>query len=1855
MKLLLAFFCTLVLPQFVGATELVVNGSFEDETSTTQNNGNWGYYSACTYSGWTFSNGSGGFSKVNTPWIANQTLPDSGKWVTFLQSSKSGNGGAISQDVTIPAIAFYELSFYACGRKETQYHGQQLTVSLDSLVVTNIVVSGSTLKKYTCQFISNKAGTCQLKFQAESTSDKGSSIDCISLKKIDIPNELADSLRYNLESGELECSIKSIVNPTKGTLRVNGNDLEYGASVWIAASDSLTVQFIAKEGEVFNTWMTDLPLSQLTEETILLENAKPLVIDVVVASDAQTLTYTGANNGDWNDVYNWTPQTLPMADSHVIVDGISVKCSDSINIKKLTIKNATLAVAGAENKHISVNIADDLIIGENGVLSVTAGRCQNPTNNTTAYHHPTIFAEANPVTVGGTMRICDRGRFVPVSDLITGVPIILYVKDLIIDRDGRIDSEISGYGWAAKPATGTPLGAKTDNDAYTYAPATGITYNNGGKYTYGYMYAPWMSGSPNGVYNKISSGYGTGSMGWVRGGGSSCVFASGTIKIAGDVRADGGSRLYGSSSGGGIWLNATNYCILSTARLRADGGDCLNYGQTAHAGTGGRISMGFGLDCDHIQNLSTGMLPAKVSLAYADSLTGIVSASARGGRTCPFTISALAGEVARSRRSAGTVTYTHNTNVCSIVRVEVIGADGKMAYGGTIVGANTEFATHIESLKPDEELKSHYVAESWSVTNAQGTVVASGIDDNATFSAGTNAIVYLTWRVKQIEDEVAVIAPSAVTINGESVEPGSSVRIIRGSDAAFGGAGVTGWTFDGEKIPATTVAVERKITGPMKVTAVSTIAVDKEYTGSLDGGLWENPTNWTPAGIPSITDNVRINAGFVYSTGIVSAASLTVAEGAVLAIGGKANTVLSQTPQSGTKFGIDVAGDVKILGDVSIGGTDSEVPVAVAIAGDLILEGSARLAVYARKPKWNGQREYPIDDIGYYRNVYSAASVFAVAGEILLKDASIVYPICDRVIGAAVRFNAGKVTIGQDASFNADGYGYGGMQFTGELDKDYSGVNNISGDARSLCFTYSRGSAGLGYQYSSGAAAYGSDLNNASLGANEPSYSPSGRAYGLACAPYLPGGPGRKTVGSWYSQPANRGGGTVWIECLGQFTLNGTLTADGSATGSIGHSSGGGIWILSRNFIADCNAVMSAAGGSSPGVSSTVGGGGGRIALVLGASEEEKDALARGEIPSSLTVENEIHWCNVDVSGGMGRYVSGTNPYRSADGSVRLLRGAGQGRRVEISGSPAHYQQDGLLYGTLAVASDDELLFNINGDYGVDRKDLNARYLFAGWSVTNGVNQIIAGDASKTAAFVPGADVTYLTWLWGNGQKKFNITLNGGGSFEFDGITYGETTGLYGNGETCVITAKPYSGYEFLYWYGDIPAEMAASQSLTLDSSTARNLMPVFRPVSGARVHTWKSPFGDWHNPENWDSATIPGLEDTVVITGGVCIVSNYAKMATLKMSGNSRLYAGCRITAANAAKSLSSLMTGSTYLMPYENSLVEEVRIDVDGDVVLGDTAQLSVGAQDQLCYTTLNVKSITLRNSARLAIVAGPTNGVYSTKHTHQTGSGFLNVAGSLKILDTTALHPVCDSYTGGGVVIKADYVQVTTNATIDANGLGYVNKIDRKPQSTAPYSGNSYTIGCGHGGNGGGYNASYGKAYDVPYSPVMPGSTAVNPYASKVDNTTSGGGVIRVHARRVKIDGLVTAREKTPSPIYSGGAGGSIWITASISLKISAGAKFDLRGGSENNNYGHGGAGGRMSISRGLSDAEVAAMLLNGNVAPVRYGARPIFDLPINDFNVEYPGVVVDIDGRKGGGNGTFRFLDGGQKRGFMIYLR
>jgi hypothetical protein len=168
-------------------------------------------------------------------------------------------------------------------------------------------------------------------------------------------------------------------------------------------------------------------------------------------------------------------------------------------------------------------------------------------------------------------------------------------------------------------------------------------------------------------------------------------------------------------------------------------------------------------------------------------------------------------------------------------------------------------------------------------------------------------------------------------------------------------------------------------------------------------------------------------------------------------------------------------------------------------------------------------------------------------------------------------------------------------------------------------------------------------------------------------------------------------------------------------------------------------------------------------------------------------------------------------------------------------------------------------------------------------------------------------------------------------------------------------------------------------------------------------------------------------------------------------------------------------------------------------------------------------------------------------------------------------------------------------------------------------------------------------------------MPGSTAVAPYADKLDNTTSGGGVIRVHARRVKIDGLVTAREKTPSPIYSGGAGGSIWITASISLKISAGAKFDLRGGSESNNYGHGGAGGRMSISRGLSDAEVAAMLLNGNVAPVRYGARPIFDLPINDFNVEYPGVVVDIDGRKGGGKGTFRFLDGGQKRGFMIYLR
>ena len=174
-------------------------------------------------------------------------------------------------------------------------------------------------------------------------------------------------------------------------------------------------------------------------------------------------------------------------------------------------------------------------------------------------------------------------------------------------------------------------------------------------------------------------------------------------------------------------------------------------------------------------------------------------------------------------------------------------------------------------------------------------------------------------------------------------------------------------------------------------------------------------------------------------------------------------------------------------------------------------------------------------------------------------------------------------------------------------------------------------------------------------------------------------------------------------------------------------------------------------------------------------------------------------------------------------------------------------------------------------------------------------------------------------------------------------------------------------------------------------------------------------------------------------------------------------------------------------------------------------------------------------LEGAATLTVYGGPIEGDY----TFATGTSFVSVGGALTLDGTSVLSLTSDALTGGSVKIDAQTVSVGASAKIDARGKGYA-WLDSNTPPDAPGLGYSYSIGGSHGGKGGSNTGD--SVYDSRLAPVMPGS----PNGSYSNGQKPGGGVIRIHARAISIDGTLDADAVSPNT-FGGSAGGSIWLTA------------------------------------------------------------------------------------------------------------
>ena len=1640
-----------------------------------------------------------------------------------------------------------------------------------------------------------------------------------------------------------------------GSVNVGGVPAAGGTNVWADVGASWpSVTAVADAGMEFLCWLGEVPRGQGgTNPLVATADRARTIRPLFRAAEAQTTrTWSGGTAaGDWNSPGLWTPAGIPGKLDDVVIDSGTCELANHAEVGSLALggtailrigatgKTAASAVQGADHLPLT-NGFDEARLVVSGDLAMTGLAALGLGARDQAFNTALVvggdlrlegaanilFAAAGPtnaacgfktgggsVLVGGELDVGGGCVVYAECDRLTGAPMVFTSATVTVAANGVIDATDRGFDvvWYDNddriPYPGMKVMPVYSGFWGTYCPGYGSAYNVGASYgglggnsssarLYGLPFAPYLPGSTAGYY-----------MGKPHRGGGAIRIITGQLHNDGTISAGGGSSESSNSgaSGGAVWIS-TDVTPFGRGTLSAIGGSNGNASWKSGGG-GGRISVSIGLSDSELDALMAGEIPAGM---ITNALASVVplAIDVRGGQYGDYD----------GRAQSGTATCI----VAPTARKYIDVAGVPLSCGTPVPGygiSEHEVGAEVVCTAPAQGLavgtdNIRYTCQGYLVSNLTAEL-ASGLTNAVTLTM-TNDF-HLTWLWAERQNKLTVCATSngavrvdAVTYTNEDYFAWVDHGVLTPSVEAVADEGYAFLSWIGE-VPdgkATANPLQFASDLPRAITPVFRKLVArtaKVYTGA-NGGDWETGANWTPEGVPTIDHDVYITNKWVKAAGAVSIGSMTQSGGTVT-IGGTNAVITAQysgNPGSSAPVGLTTVGDVTTSGDLSIGGQDQSVLPSMLVGGDLNLLVGGRLAVYAG----------PAAGVTPAALLQSATPV-TVAGTLHVASGATIYPYNEFMTGAFVSFSVGHLNLDEGGVINATGKGYWWRKYP--LGDPPAGTYN-----EGTWYTFA---PGRGYSFERGGG----------HGGHGGSYTTTyGLTYGYPYAPFLAGSPN-----GCYATPS-RGGGTVRIAAAGQVTLNGTILADGAANTMFGGAAGGGIWITCGRFEASQSASLSAKGGSNNAYTSS--GGGGRICVGLDLAETDLAALAAGETPAGLTyglltvVGNSVKGgAAYEISTGVRWYAeSGTATYvSSATGMVNLV----------VAGDPLQGGDPDPGYRTHCYPFGETVTCSVASST-LDPSDATVRYVCQGYVVSNW-NGVVAQGTATTVDIEMVDGPLFLTWLWGGREFKQQIAAADAGSVRFDGVPHEETLDIWiaEAGGFGPLEAVPDAGCEFLFWTGDVPYGLATNNPLQYACTAPRSIRPVFRTVEAPLTRTWKvandSTIGDWLNPANWlPAGNIPGKADDVVIGSGVCWVSNYVEVASLTVNGSGILRVAARTTPNNARTSVDTANH-----LPYSGTRQEEARVIVHGDLVMAGTAQMGMGAPKQGYHTSLTVEGdLLLTGANRLLIAAGPLNDAF----THASGTCAVRVNGHCEVATGSWIYPVSDYYTGGSVRFDLNRLLVAGGGGFNAEARGYGWDSSRTPGSLAPGVGFSYTIGAGHGGRGGSYNATYGNTYGYSNAPVQPGSCN-GAYSAPVN----GGGLIRIHAARVELNGTLNANANLTS--WAGGpSGGGIWVTAGSSLKVGATATLTAKGGPSN--YGSRGGGGRIALGLQLSPAEIGSLLASGELP----GLRKVASLDQVAFTNRFTNVSIDLTPssagtvKTSGENGTFVFLDAKQTSTLLI---
>ena len=265
-------------------------------------------------------------------------------------------------------------------------------------------------------------------------------------------------------------------------------------------------------------------------------------------------TWVGGASGAFEADANWSGGSAPGPDDNVLIDAAAtVTANAAISVKSLEVGGAgnasKLVVRGG------ADIGDSLAVCDKGTVTIDSQT--TVTNSVTVYSGGTITHSAN--SASPTYKI----------DLDCG-------NVFFVEVGGKVDVTGMGYGvdYGISPGSSSPENHAASHGGigcgHVNHPTTGFHAS-----CYGSFFEPTTLGS--GGYSGHSS---------KAGGGAVRIFSGGTMRIDGNILAEGGHGSgYYSPSGGSVYLKCAR--LEGYGTISANGGNVT----TSCAGGGGRVAL----------------------------------------------------------------------------------------------------------------------------------------------------------------------------------------------------------------------------------------------------------------------------------------------------------------------------------------------------------------------------------------------------------------------------------------------------------------------------------------------------------------------------------------------------------------------------------------------------------------------------------------------------------------------------------------------------------------------------------------------------------------------------------------------------------------------------------------------------------------------------------------------------------------------------------------------------------------------------------------------------------------------------------------------------------------------------------------------------------------------------------------------------------------------------------------------------------------------------------------------------------------------------------------------------------------